>query len=321
MPARGLAAYIGAMSESMLVFDRALVRRHRDRAAAGFAAHAFLYREVAGRLADRLLDIRHGFDRALDLGARGGEMAAALAATGRVGTVFGCDLSPAMAGLQAPGRIFAADEEALPVAGGSLDLVVSNLALHWVNDLPGALIQARRALKPDGLFMAALFGGETLMELRDVLMRAELEATGGAAPRVSPFADLRDLGGLMQRAGFALPVVDSDRLTVTYESPFKLMADLRGMGEANAVLERARRPLRRAVLARAGELYAERHAGPDGRICATFQILYLHGWAPHESQAKPLRPGSARNRLADALGTQELPAGEAAAPAREGGTG
>lgn len=306
----------------MLVFDRALVRRHRDRAAARFERHAFLHREVAARLADRLYDIQHGFERALDLGARGGDLGAAIAATGRVETLFGCDLSPAMARAQgAPGTVFVADEEALPVAERSLDLVLSNLALHWVNDLPGALVQVNRALKPDGLFLGALFGGETLVELRDALMRAELEVTGGAAPRVSPFADVRDMGGLLQRAGFALPVVDADRITVTYDDPFKLMADLKGMGEANAVLERSRRPLRRAVLARAAALYAEMFAQPDGRIPATFQILYLHGWAPHESQAKPLRPGSARHRLADALGTREVAAGEAARPAREGGSG
>ena len=198
----------------------------------------------------------------------------------------------------------AADEEALPFRDGSLDLVVSALSLQFVNDLPGTLVQIRRALKPDGLFLAALVGGDTLTELRQAFAAAEAEIEGGVSPRVAPFADLRDLGALLQRAGFALPVTDVDRLTVRYASPLALMHDLRRMGATNALVERRRTPLRRATLARMMEIYGERFADPDGRMRATFEIVWLSGWAPHESQQQPLRPGSAQPRLADALGDE-----------------
>ena len=203
----------------------------------------------------------------------------------------------------------AADEEALPFRDGSLDLVVSALALQFVNDLPGTLIQIRRALKPDGLFLAALLGGDTLTELRAAFAAAEAEVEGGISPRVAPFADLRELGALLQRAGFALPVTDVDRLTVRYASPLALMHDLRRMGATNALVERRRRPLKRATLARMAEIYGERFADADGRIRATFEIVWLSGWAPHASQQQPLKPGSARTRLADALGTREVSGG------------
>ena len=205
-----------------------------------------------------------------------------------------------------------ADEEALPFRDGSLDLVVSALALQFVNDLPGTLIQIRRALKPDGLLLAALIGGDSLTELRAAFAAAEAEVEGGVSPRVAPFADLRDLGALLQRAGFALPVTDVDRVTVRYASPLALMHDLRRMGAANALVERRRAPLRRATLRRMLEIYAERFADADGRIRATFEIVWLSGWAPHESQQQPLAPGSAKTRLADALRTREIPAGEKA---------
>jgi SAM-dependent methyltransferase len=198
-----------------------------------------------------------------------------------------------------------ADEEALPFAGNSFDLIVSALSLQWANDLPGALVQIRRALKPDGLFLAALVGGQSLAELRTALTSAEAELTGGASPRVAPFADVRDLGRLLQRAGFALPVTDVEPITVRYASMFALMQDLRAMGATNALSERSRVPLRRAVVLRAAEIYAERFADPDGRVRATFDIVWLSGWAPHESQQKPLAPGSARMRLADALNATE----------------
>ena len=194
-----------------------------------------------------------------------------------------------------------ADEEALPFRDASLDLVVSALALQFVNDLPGTLIQIRRALKPDGLFLAAMIGGESLAELRAAFAEAEAEIEGGVSPRVAPFADLRDLGALLQRAGFALPVTDVDRVTVRYASPMALMHDLRRMGAGNALTERRRTPLRRATLRRMLEIYAERFADADGRIRATFEIVWLSGWAPHESQQQPLAPGSAKTRLADAL--------------------
>jgi SAM-dependent methyltransferase len=192
------------------------------------------------------------------------------------------------------------------------DLAASLLALHAVNDLPGALIQIKRALRPDGLFIACLLAGQSLTELRQSLLAAEVELTGGASPRVAPFADLRDLGGLLQRAGFALPVIDSESVTVRYGDMFGLLRDLRAMGWANALSERSRKPLRRSVLLRAAELYAERFADPDGRLRATFEIVWLSGWAPHESQQKPLRPGSAKARLADALGVPEIGTGDKA---------
>jgi SAM-dependent methyltransferase len=203
-----------------------------------------------------------------------------------------------------------ADEEALPFADNTLDLVVSGLSLQAVNDLPGVLAQIRRALKPDGLFLAALLGGDTLAELRQSFAMAESELDGGVSPRVSPFADLRDLGALLQRAGFALPVTDVDRITVRYATPLGLLHDLRRMGAANPLAERRRVPLRRATLMRAMEVYAARFADPDGRVRASFDVMWLSGWSPHESQQKPLRPGSAKKRLADALGTTEIAAGE-----------
>jgi SAM-dependent methyltransferase len=198
-----------------------------------------------------------------------------------------------------------ADLERLPLADASIDLAVSLLALQWTNDLVGTLIQIRRILKPDGLFIGALFTGSTLTELRQVLLEAETEVTGGASPRVSPFADGPDLAGLAQRAGLALPVVDIDRITVRYDHPLRLMADLRAMAETSVLRDHARRPLRRGVLARACTLYKERFSDPDGRIRATFEISTLTGWAPHPDQQQPLRPGSARTRLADALGVSE----------------
>ena len=305
------------MPDGIRVFDRRIVRLHRERAAAALAEHDFLLRECADRLSDRLLDVTRRFDRALVLGCHRGELAPLLQERAGLAQIVQADLSPAMArAAQAsngwPG--IAADEEFLPFAEQSFDLVISNLSLHWVNDLPGALIQARRALRPDGLFLASLLGGETLHELRAALMEAELQTLGGASPRVSPFTDVRDAGGLLQRAGFALPVVDSDTITVSYESIFKLMGDLRGMGETNAVAEQRRGFTPRELVVRAGALYAEHHAGADERLRATFLILTLTGWAPHESQQQPLRPSSANHRLADALGTQERSAGEQALP-------
>ena len=208
----------------------------------------------------------------------------------------------------APSRlapVAVASPEALPFRAGSLDLVLSALGLQFVDDLPGAFVQIRRALKPDGLFLAAMLGGDTLTELRQAFAEAEAEVEGGLSPRVAPFADLRDIGGLLQRAGFALPVTDSDIVRVRYANAFALMQDLRRMGLTNALHDRRRTPLRRATLMRTAEIYAERFGDPDGRVPATFEIVWLSGWTPHESQQKPLRPGSARTRLADALGVKE----------------
>ncbi len=303
------------MDEPLHVFDRRAVRQHRARAAAGLAAHDFLFRDVAARLTDRLQDISRTFPCALDLGCHTGGLARLLGSNGGIGTLVRCDLAPEMA-RRAGDHAVAADEEALPFAAEAFDLVLSNLSLHWVNDLPGALLQIRQVLKPDGLFLAALFGGGTLVELRNCLMEAESEIAGGVSPRVSPFAELRDTAGLLQRAGFTLPVADRDTIIVSYENAFRLLADLRGMGEGNAVRERQRRFTRRAILLRAAELYQSRHAGPDGRINATFNVIFMHGWAPHPSQQTPLRPGSAQSRLATALETEEIPAGDKATPKR-----
>lgn len=296
------------MSDSMQVFDRALVQQHRDRAAAGLKGADFLFQESALRLTDRLLDVARAFPLALDLGCHTGQVATALRGQTKIGTLLQSDFSQGMArGARANGNFtINADEEFLPIADGALDLVMSNLSLHWVNDLPGALAQIRRAIKPDGLFLATMFGGETLRELRTVLLEADAETSGGVAPRVSPFTDVRDAGNLLGRAGFALPVVDADSITVTYADMFKLMADLRAMGETNTVLERRKMMSRRATFLRAAEIYRERFADSRGRLMATFQIITMTAWVPHASQQKPLRPGSATQRLADALKTQEI---------------
>jgi SAM-dependent methyltransferase len=298
------------MAEGPLIFDRVLVRARRRRAMASGPA-TFLLDRVAGDLADRLAAVLRRFELALDLGTPGEAVRTALARLGSVGTIIAAGASPDIA---APhqGRSVVVDEEALPFAEGAFDLVVSALALQFVNDLPGTLVQIRRALKPDGLFLAALAGGETLTELRQSFAAAESEIEGGVSPRVAPFADLRDLGALLQRAGFALPVADADRLTVRYDSAFALMRDLRHMGATNALIDRRRTPLRRATLIRMAEVYAERFVDPDGRTRATFEIVWLSGWAPHPSQQQPLKPGSAKTRLADALGTQEVSTGEKA---------
>ena len=293
------------------LFDRAVHRKRLDRAAIGFADADFLQRRTALDLVERLEGIMRDFPVAVDLSARTGALRQALSespAAARIGLLIEADLSPAMLAGRAGARV-ALDEERLPFAPASLDLVVSTLGLHWTNDVVGALIQARQALKPDGLFLAALLGGATLTELRQALTDAESEILGGAGSRVSPFADSRDAAGLLQRAGFALPVADVDRVSVSYDHPLKLLADLRQMGETNVLADRHPRALTRALLARTSEIYADRFSGPDGRITATFEIITLTGWAPHESQPQPLRPGSAK-RLADALGSS----GKAPAP-------
>lgn len=289
------------MSESMTVFNRAVVRLHRDRAAARLDDHGFLLGEVAERLADRLDDVKRDFPSALDLGCHGGQLGRRLAGRGGIRSLVQCDLSPRMAAA-AGGLCLAADEEALPFAEASFDLVLSCLSLHWVNDLPGALIQVRRALRPDGLFLGAMFGGDTCVELRRALAEAEIACEGGLSPRVSPLAEVRDAGNLLQRAGFALSVADSDTIRVSFADPLALMAELRGMGESNAVCERRRGFTRRSTLMAAAERYRELHGDAEGRVPATFQVIYLTGWAPDPSQPEPLRRGSARASLAAALG-------------------
>lgn len=296
------------MTETMLVFDRAAKRRQRERAAPRAHEYDFLREAVADRLLDRLDDIRRGFPTALVQGCDAAWLTRHLNGRGQIETLVSLD-STAGTGLHVIG-----DEEFLPFGAGRFDLVIALLNLHWINDLPGALVQIRQALKPDGLFLGAMLGGATLSELRQVWLAAEAELEGGASPRVSPMAETLDGAALLQRAGFALPVADSERITVTYGDAFRLMRDLRGMGEANAALDRRKGFTRRATLFRMAELYQQRFADADGRIPATFEIVMLTGWHPHESQQKPLRPGQAASRLAAALDTQEYRLGDKAKP-------
>jgi len=273
--------------------------RSRDR-------QSFLAQDVGESLALRLGAVNRRFQHALDLSSRA-QIFDLIAPSAENWTRTA--LSPGNHGE------VVADEEALPFTSNFFDVVVSALSLHAVNDLPGALAQIRRVLKPDGLFVAALFGGATLNELRAAFGAGESEILGGIGPRVSPFADLRDLGGLLQRAGFALPVTDSEKTAARYGSFATLAEDLRALGETNMLIERAKTFLRRDVLASMLSHYTERD--PDGRLIATFEVVYLTAWAPHESQQKPLRPGTAETRLAEALGTQERSAGERTAPKSE----
>jgi len=302
-----------AVSPAAQIFDRALVRRRQLRALA-LGPSFFLLERVADDLAERLAAVLRRFDVAVDLGTPGTALRGAIGKLGSVGTIIPVKaIADGEKGrVQTAEKRIVADEEALPLRDASLDLVVSALALQFANDLPGVLVQIRRALKPDGLFIAALVGGETLTELRQSFAAAESDIEGGASPRVAPFAEVRALGNLLQRAGFALPVTDVDRYTLRYDSIFALMHELRRMGATNALLARRRVPLRRATLMRAAEIYAQRFADADGRVRATFEIVWLSGWAPHASQQQPLEPGSARVRLADALGTREIPTGEKA---------
>jgi NADH dehydrogenase [ubiquinone] 1 alpha subcomplex assembly factor 5 len=297
--------------DPLLVFDRDVLRLRRERAARHWDRQAFLKREIAARLVERLGDVRRTFPLALDLGCHGDEVAQALGPSSTIDCLIRADLGLGFAH-RAQGPAVVADEEALPFAPQRFDLVLSAMDLHWVNDLPGTLIQIGRILKPDGLFLGAMLGGATLWQLRQALGAAESEIEGGLSPRVSPFADLRDAAGLLQRAGFALPVADSETIDVEYPDALSLMRELGAMGEGNLVAERRRGLARRATFVRAAEIYAERFAQPSGRIAASFEVLFLHGWAPHASQPKPLKPGQAARRLADALGTIEQSTGEKA---------
>jgi len=286
------------------LFDRRAWRAHRERAErlaqGGAGAADFLHVEIADRLVDRLDVVNREFAVALDLGSRDGALARILAE--RRGTRLVVAAEPAGRFLaHGPGPRVVADPELVPFRDASFDLIASTLVLHWVADLPGALIQLRRALKPDGLLLAAMLGGSTLVELRTALFEAELAEEGGVSPRVSPAIELADAAALLQRGGFALPVADSETITVTYPDMLALLRDLRGMGETNALAVRRRGGLRRATLARAGMIYAERFGDAAGRIPASFEILFLCGWAPHPSQPQPLRRGSATTRLVDAL--------------------
>ena len=268
-----------------ILFDRALLRARQSRALRGGPA-TFLLDRVAEDLQERLRAVLREFKNAADIGTSGDQVRNALA--GRVDQLARVDLPDL-------------ESEPLALRPESIELAVSALALQFVNDLPGALAQIRRALKPDGLLLAAMTGGDTLTELRQSFAAAEAELEGGVSPRVAPFADLRDVGALLQRAGFALPVTDVDRIVVRYDSAFALMADLRRMGATNVLVERRRTPTRRATLSRMAQIYAERFADADGRLRATFDVIWLSGWAPHASQPQPLKPGSAKASLAEAV--------------------
>lgn len=298
------------------LFDRALMVQRRDGAAATLSDADFLLAEVFESMAERLGAIQREFRRIAVVGAWDGRFAAWLAERYAPEKLVQLEFAPAMLGMaaeQCPSSetVLIADD-VLPLALGAFDLVVCPLILQAVEDVPGALIQMHRALSPDGLFLGAMLGGQTLSELRAAFLVGEAETVGGSSPRVAPFADLRDLGGLLQRAGFALPVADREMTMVRYGNPMTLMQDLRRMGFTNPLVERRRVPLRRDTLQRSLAAYFEHNADPDGKLRASFEILWLHGWAPHNSQQQPLRPGSAAGRLADALGTTELPTGDKA---------
>jgi SAM-dependent methyltransferase len=266
-----------------ILFDRALLRA-RQRRASRLGRETFLLDRVADEMAERLHAVLREFAVGADIATPAPQLRDAL--SGRVGVLSAVELR---------------DDEHLALAPQSLDLAVSALALQFVNDLPGVLAQIRRALKPDGLLLAVMTGGDTLVELRQAFAAAEAEIDGGLSPRVAPAADLRDLGALLQRAGFALPVTDVDRVVVRYDHAFALMQDLRRMGATNILVERSRKPLRRATLTKMAQIYAERFADPDGRIRATFELVWLSGWAPHDSQQQPLRPGSAQASFEQAV--------------------
>jgi SAM-dependent methyltransferase len=294
-------------------FDRSLHTKRRDRAAARFDQVSFLKDRAIDDICDRLAFINRHFERVLDIGSHGGGMGKAIAQhsdlSGKIGFLAHCDLSQQMVA-RSLDRGFVGDEEHLPLEAQSLDLVLSALSLQWVNDVPGFLAQARLALRPDGLFLVSFLGGRTLQELRAVMAQAETELGREPTARVSPFADAQDGAQLLQRAGFALPVADSDVVTVRYDNLFGLFRDLKAMGETAAFKAPRAAPLTRGLIANAADIYARDYADTDGRIRTTFEIVTLTGWAPHNSQQRPLRPGSAKMRLADALGTVEVSAGE-----------
>ena len=291
------------------IFDRSALQLHRKRAASSFAAHDFLFREVAERLADRLTEVKRRFDLAIDIGARNHHLKGLLSRNLSVNNIIMLGLTREPYGSDLVGS-----EEVLPIKSSCADLIVSNLVLHWTNDLLGTLIQCRQTLKPDGLFLAAMFGGNTLLELREIMFEVENQISVGVSPRISPFVQLSDGAALLQRSGYNLPVADTDTITVTYPEVFSLMHDLRGMGETNATLRRIRSFSKKEMFVQVADRYQELYGDSNGRIPATFQIIYLTGWAPDNSQPRPLRPGSASHRLADALGTEEESAGEPVKP-------
>jgi SAM-dependent methyltransferase len=284
------------MNNEIFVFDRNLVKKRRNRAAPYLSEHGFLFDWSISQISERLNDIKRSYNSALKIGQRGDGFDKEAYGIKEFYTLDIADkLSPNVI----------ADEEVFPFATNSFDLVLSALNLHSINDLPGVLNQIKNSLKDDGLFIAALLGGETLHELRDVINLAEQEIVGGVSPRVAPFADMQQMGALMQRAGFNLPVIDSDKITVSYDNVFKLFKDLRLMGEGNTMLGRQKKYVGKEFFMKVAEDYSNKYAENNGRIVATFEIIFLIGWKPHESQQKPLKPGSAKQRLSNALKTEE----------------
>jgi len=285
----------------IIVFDNQRINMARARAHTSPSDSFFLFDWTKRHIEERLSLVRRTFPQAIQIGTRGGPLQTSMFGIEQLWTLDRIPESkPDILGMP----------DFLPLAPHSVDLIVSSLDVHTINDLPGMLIQCRQALKPDGLFLAAMMGGETLFELRQSLIQADMDVYGGAFPRVAPFADKPQIGALLQRAGFTLPVVDSEILTVTYPSIFKLMHDLRAMGETNSILERKKNFTSRSVFIRTHEYYTKDYTDPDGRLRASFEIIFMIGWAAHSSQQKPLRPGSAQNRLADALQTIEMKTGE-----------
>lgn len=284
------------MTNDIIVFDRDIVRQNRNRSVAKLKDHNFLFDWSINQIKKRLSDIKREFPLALQIGCR--HDMPDLSSHG-VKKIITTDIAEQL------NPDIQADEEFFPFASNSFDLIYSALNLHTTNDLPGTLIQIKSALKADGLFIATILGGETLYELRDSMNQIELNLTGGIHPHIAPFADMPQMGNLMQRAGFALPVIDSEKITVTYDNALKLMQDLRFMGEGNALKDRKKKFSNYNYFGQVIQDYAQKYSEPDGRIRATFEIIFLLGWAPHESQQKPLKPGSAKNRLSDALKTSE----------------
>lgn len=280
--------------DTMLWLDRK--RRALKRPVAGAD---FLMRRSAEELGERLDAVERKFRKAAALFCQTGTAVEVMAASGKIEEIVRVEADTAFLGQE---RGLVAPPETVPFEPESLDLAVSLLSLQAMNDVPGMLTQIRRALKPDGLFLGAFAGGGTLAELRESLITAETELYGGASPRIIPFADIRDAGSLLQRAGLALPVTDVETLTVRYDTLFDLMADLRAMGETSVLMDRSRHPATRTLFTRAAEIYAERFADADGRIRASFSVVWMSGWAPHSSQQKPLKRGSAEISLAKILG-------------------
>lgn len=291
------------------IFNRRLVKERRNRFAKHLRQYNFLHNWVGEQIADRLDDIKREFPSTLLMSARCDDaITDKIVESGKITSVLSMDLSSKMVSAFS-GKAFVADEELLPIKENSLDAAVSILNLHTINDLPGALIQINRALKPDGVFIGSMFGGETLFELREALNHAEMKLKGGMSPRVAPFADMQQMASLMQRGGYALPVVDSEIIKISYNSMFDLMKDIRFMAEANSISARAKTLTSRSIMMEAAQYYDENFAEGNGKVYASFEVIFLIGWAPHESQQQPLRPGSAQNSLASALNTKEINTG------------